>query len=74
MSAIPWPGGFALQYAWVGTAACCKHLESEAERVELVIAIGNWSLFAQLLKSLQVPLEEGVQPWPPDGRPGERAP
>ena len=49
-------------------AACCKHLASEAERVELVVAIGNWSLFAQLLQSLQVPLEDGVAAWPPDGR------
>ncbi len=47
--------------------SCCKHIKSEAERVELVIAIGNWHLFAQLLKSLEVPLEEGLTPWPPDG-------
>jgi alkylhydroperoxidase family enzyme len=49
-------------------ARCCKYLASEAERVELVVAIGNWSLFAQLLQSLQVPLEEGVAAWPPDGK------
>ena len=49
-------------------AECCKHLATEAERVELVVAIGNWSLFAQLLQSLQVPLEAGVEPWPPDGK------
>lgn len=48
--------------------SCCKHLETEAERVELVVAIGNWTLFSQLLQSLAVPLEEGVEPWPPDGR------
>jgi hypothetical protein len=36
--------------------------------VELVVAIGNWSLFSSLLRSLKVPLEEGVAPWPPDGR------
>lgn len=35
---------------------------------ELVIAIGNWQMFANLLRSLRVPLEEGVEPWPPDGR------
>jgi alkylhydroperoxidase family enzyme len=34
---------------------------------ELVIAIGNWQMFANLLRSLQVPLEDGVDPWPPDG-------
>ena len=36
-------------------------------RLEVVIAIANWSMFAQLLRSLEVPLEEGVDSWPPDG-------
>ncbi|WCO66286.1 carboxymuconolactone decarboxylase family protein [Iamia majanohamensis] len=36
-------------------------------RLEVVLAIANWSMFAQLLRSLEVPLEEGVDPWPPDG-------
>lgn len=57
--------GFIQPEAW---AACCEHLESEAERVELVIAIGNWIMFSQLLQSLAVPLEEGVDAWPPDGQ------
>lgn len=35
---------------------------------ELVIAIGNWQMFANLLRSLRVPLEDGIEPWPPDGR------
>ena len=48
--------------------ACCEHLATEAERVELVIAIGNWTMFSQLLQSLAVPLEEGVEAWPPDGK------
>jgi hypothetical protein len=26
------------------------------------------TLFSQLLQSLQVPLEEGSVPWPPDGK------
>jgi alkylhydroperoxidase family enzyme len=52
-------------------AECCEHLATEAERVELVVAIGNWSLFSQLLRSLQVPLEEGVEAWPPDGQAGQ---
>ncbi|HEY6599880.1 MAG TPA: carboxymuconolactone decarboxylase family protein [Pseudomonadales bacterium] len=42
--------------------------------VELVLAIGNWTMFSQLLKSLDVPLEDSVAPWPPDGRaPRKRA-
>ena len=36
-------------------------------RLEVVLAIANWSMFAQLLRSLEVPLEAGVDPWPPDG-------
>ena len=39
----------------------------ERARLEVVIAIANWSMFAQLLRSLEVPLEEGVDPWPADG-------
>jgi len=42
-------------------------------RIEVVIAIANWSMFAQLLRSLAIPLEEGTQSWPPDGRPAPAA-
>jgi alkylhydroperoxidase family enzyme len=48
--------------------ACRRHLPTDAERIELVIAIGNWTMFSQLLKSLRVPLEDGVAAWPPDGQ------
>lgn len=48
--------------------ACCLHLATEAERIELVVAIGNWTMFSQLLKSLRIPLEDGVEAWPPDGQ------
>jgi alkylhydroperoxidase family enzyme len=47
---------------------CCRHLATDAERIELVVAIGHWTLFSQLLRSLDIPLEDGVVPWPPDGR------
>ena len=57
--------GFIQPGTW---EACCAHLATEAERVELVIAIGNWTLFSQLLQSLAVPLEEGLNAWPPDGK------
>ena len=49
-----------------------KHLDADL-LVELVIAIGNWTMFSQLLKSLDVQLEDGVEPWPPDGRAPRRA-
>lgn len=48
--------------------ACCRHFATEAERIELVIAIGNWTMFSQLLKSLRIPLEDGIAAWPPDGK------
>jgi alkylhydroperoxidase family enzyme len=35
--------------------------------VELVAAIGTWSMMSVLLRSLAVPLEDGMDPWPPDG-------
>ena len=47
--------------------ACARVLPSDEERLELVVAIGNWRMFSQLLRSLDVPLEDGVAPWPPDG-------
>jgi hypothetical protein len=36
--------------------------------IELVTAIGAWQMIASILHSLEVPLEEGVSSWPPDGR------
>ena len=47
--------------------ACAQHLDA-AQLVELVVAIGHWRFVASLLQSLEVPLEDGVDPWPPDGR------
>lgn len=46
---------------------CAAHLGGPAELVEMVVAIGNWTMFSQLLRSLEIPLEEGVEAWPPDG-------
>lgn len=49
-------------------AACQRALHGDpAVLVELVAAIGNWRLFAALLRSLEVPLEDGLQAWPPEG-------
>ena len=49
-------------------AECERELKEPAVLVELVVAIGNWTMFAQLLNSLQVAIEEGAKPWPPDGK------
>lgn len=48
--------------------ACVAELPGEQALLELVVAIGNWRLFSSLLRSLEVPLEDGVDPWPPDGQ------
>lgn len=51
--------------------ACRAHIGDTEALLELVVAIGNWRLFSSLLRSLEVPLEDGVEAWPPDGRPPE---
>jgi alkylhydroperoxidase family enzyme len=48
-------------------AECDQALRDPHVLVELVVAIGNWTMFSQLLQSLRVPLEPGATPWPPDG-------
>lgn len=49
-------------------AECESHVGGARELIELVVAIGNWRLFSSLLRSLEIPLEDGVASWPPDGR------
>ena len=47
--------------------ACAEYLSTNEERLELVAAICNWNTFSILLKSLKIPLEGGIEAWPPDG-------
>ncbi|MGF2943900.1 carboxymuconolactone decarboxylase family protein [Mycobacterium sp. Lab-001] len=50
-------------------AACLCELGGNTRvLVELVTAIGAWRMIASILHSLEVPLEQGVSSWPPDGR------
>ena len=50
-------------------AACERELGSDRTvLIELVTAIGAWRMVASILHSLNVPLEDGVSSWPPDGR------
>jgi alkylhydroperoxidase family enzyme len=50
-------------------AACERELQGDTTvLIELVAAIGAWRMVASILRSLEVPLEEGVSSWPPDGR------
>jgi hypothetical protein len=34
----------------------------------MVAAIATWLLVSKLARGLQVPLEDGVEGWPPDGK------
>lgn len=52
-------------------ARCRKALGSDDAVVELVLAIGAWRLISQVGLSLDIPLEDGVVSWPPDGVAGE---
>ncbi len=48
---------------------CEEHIPGgEAALIDLVVSIGNWRMFSSLLRSLKVPLEDGISPWPPDGK------
>lgn len=47
---------------------CEAALATDEERLELVAVISGWRMVSSVLRSLDVPLEDGVEPWPPDGR------
>lgn len=49
-------------------AECERHLKDPVLLVELVAAIGNWTMMSQVLKTLRVQIEEGAAAWPPDGK------
>ena len=54
-------------------AACERELGADsAVLIELVTAIGAWRMIASILHSLEVPLEDGVASWPPEGQPPSR--
>ncbi|MFQ5699063.1 MAG: carboxymuconolactone decarboxylase family protein [Myxococcota bacterium] len=54
-------------------AACEREIADPDARVELVLALGTWRLISLLTRSLEIPLEEGISSWPPDGLPGPAA-
>lgn len=50
-------------------AACVRHVSDDTQvLLELVAAIGTWRMVSSILRSLEVPLEDGVASWPPDGK------
>lgn len=49
--------------------ACVDHVSADHQvLLELVAAIGTWRMVSGILISLEVPLEDGVMSWPPDGK------
>ena len=49
-------------------AQCLSHVGDEVACMELVASIATWRWISQLTRSLKIPLEDGVDAWPPDGR------
>ena len=47
-------------------AQCHEALGRDA-CVDLVAAVGTWSMISKLARGLCVPLEDGIDSWPPDG-------
>jgi alkylhydroperoxidase family enzyme len=47
--------------------ACFDGLGRDAA-IEMVAAIATWLLISKLLRGLRIPLEDGVEGWPPDGK------
>ena len=63
-------GGAVSAETW---ATCERELGADrAMLVEMVTAIGTWRMIATLLGSLEIPLEDGVSSWPPEGQPPSR--
>jgi alkylhydroperoxidase family enzyme len=58
--------GVVSEQSW---AACREAFGADhAMLVELVTAISAWRMVSSILQSLQVPLEDDVVSWPPDGQ------
>lgn len=49
-------------------AALREHFPGDEAMIELVTCIGNWHMFALLLNGLDIPLDENMLAWPPEGR------
>lgn len=47
--------------------ACYKGLGRDAA-IDMVAATATWLLISKLARGLRVPLEDGVEGWPPDGK------
>lgn len=47
--------------------ACFEGLGRDAT-IDMITSIGTWLLISKVARGLRVPLEDGVEGWPPDGR------
>lgn len=63
--------GYVREAAW---QALEKNYPSIEEKLEILAAIANWRSISQILLSLQIPLDEHLASWPPDGLIPESAP
>jgi len=54
-------------------AEVTKYITDAGQQVEFVVAMGNWTMFSMLLRNLNIPVEDGVAVWPPDGVPSPAA-
>jgi 4-carboxymuconolactone decarboxylase len=48
--------------------ARCLALFGRNATIEMVTAVGAWRLVSKFTRALDIPLEEGVASWPPDGQ------
>jgi alkylhydroperoxidase family enzyme len=54
--------------------ACVEHVSADPQvLIELVSAIGLWRMISGVLRTLAIPLEDGVSAWPPDGKAPDHA-
>ncbi len=47
-----------------------EHYPSHEEKLEILAAIANWYGISQMLKGLKIPLDKGMESWPPDQKQG----
>jgi hypothetical protein len=48
-------------------ALCAQHVGDADACMELVAAIGTWRLISQVARSCEIPNDDGMDDWPPDG-------
>jgi len=47
----------------------CLERFGQNATIELMTAVGTWRLVSKFTKALEIPLEDGIESWPPDGTP-----